>query len=304
MIVRFFFYSFAMGVLFVTAHAYAQTLTSPDTVGKAAQTYQNIETQKPAPPTEHPSKAANQPLEITADGALEWHRQDKKFIARNNAVATQGEASIAAHTLTADYTEGKGSGLNIRYVTALQNVVITSRDSRAYGDKATYDITTGKAHMTGEHLKLTSPDQTLTARDYFEYQVTAGTLTAVGNAKIERLNNRGQLNTLEADTISATLGNNNKGQRVLKTLEARGNVVIITPTETINGTYGIYNADTNKADLSGGVTIRRGPNILEGERAEVDLNTDTSRLFGSKTTGGTGNGRVRGVFYPDSEKKN
>ncbi len=50
--------------------------------------------------------------------------------------------------------------------------------------------------------------------------------------------------------------------------------------------------------MTGGVTIIRGPNSLKGDRAEVDMNTNTSQLFG-----GGGSGQVKGIFYPGSEKK-
>jgi lipopolysaccharide export system protein LptA len=91
-----------------------------------------------------------------------------------------------------------------------------------------------------------------------------------------------------------------QGRRELDTLEATGNVIIKTGAETVTGSYGIYRAATNKAELTGGVTIKRGENILQGARAEVDLNTNTSRMFGGA---GGQQGRVRGVFYPGSEKK-
>ncbi|MCB1532723.1 MAG: ostA-like family protein [Alphaproteobacteria bacterium] len=243
--------------------------------------------------------SSDQPIEITADKTLEWLRNDKQFIARDNAKAKQGDVSIAAQTLTADYRDGDGSGLEIYKMKATDNVVISSRENNAYGDMATYEVDQGLAVMTGDNLKMTSPDQTLTARDKFEYWVTDGRLVALGDAKIIRPKPTGGTDTLRSDKISALLKENAKGQRVLHSMEAIGNVVITTPTEVITGAYGIYKADTNTAEIKGDVIIKRGPNILEGERAEVDMNTNTSRMFGSAKTGG----QVRGVFYPNSEKK-
>ena len=243
--------------------------------------------------------AAKPPLEITADRALEWHRKDQRFIARDNAVAKQGDTTVAAATLTADYREEKGKGFDISRITADGNVVISARDSHAYGAHAVYDLQTGLATMTGESLKMVSPDQTVTARERFEYNVSAGRLTAKGNASVTRKNDRGEINTLEADTITALLQDTPEGKRTLQSLEADGHVVITTPTEIVTGNHGLYRADNNTAELTGGVTIKRGPNILQGEKATVDLNTNTSRMFGS----GGETGRVRGVFYPESERK-
>lgn len=245
------------------------------------------------------AQTAGEPLEITADGSLEWHRQDRKFIARKNAVAKQGEAVIHAQKLEADYQETSKSKTDITHMTAIGTVKIVSDNNVVYGDKAIYDLVKGEALVTGDNLKMVSPDQVLTARDYFEYNVQKGEVYARGEAVLVTTNEQGQTNTLHSDTIKATLVTDENGKRVLQTLEALDNVVITTPTETITGAYGIYNAQTQKADLNGNVKIKRGPNILEGDRAEVDLKTDTSRLFG-KSSGKT---RVRGVFYPGSEKR-
>jgi lipopolysaccharide export system protein LptA len=75
-------------------------------------------------------------------------------------------------------------------------------------------------------------------------------------------------------------------------------VKITTPTEVLTGDYGIYKAETNTAEVKGNVKIVRGPNTLEGDRAQVDLNTNVSSMFG-----GEGTGRVKAVFFPGSEKK-
>lgn len=243
----------------------------------------------------------NTPLEVTADGTLEWLRDDKIFVARKNALAKQGDSSVAGETLTATYreNEGEGGGMQIWKVTAAQNVVLNSGQSQAFGDDAIYNLDDGLATLTGKNLKMISPDQTVTARDKFEYWVTDGKLNAIGQAKVVRPKPTGGTDILEADTISAIMEDNESGKRVLKTLEANGNVVITTPTEVITGKHGLYKAASNTADLTGGVKIVRGPNTLEGERAEVDLNTNTSKIFGNNQP----SGRVRGVFYPKSENK-
>ena len=242
------------------------------------------------------------PLEITADESLEWMRNELMFVAKKNALAKQGDVSVAGDTLTANYREGAGSGMEIWRVTADGSVVVHSKDSDAHGDRATYNLDEGLAVMTGKALKMVSVDQIVTARESFEYWVTDGKLVAVGKARAERKNEKGETTILEADKITATMKDNAKGQRVLHTLEATGNVVITSATEVLTGAYAIYKAETNKADLTGGVTLKRGLNVLEGEKAEVDLTTNTSRMFGGVTSP-SGPGRVRGVFYPSANKK-
>ena len=244
------------------------------------------------------------PLIITADESLQWQRSKKIFTASQNAKAEQGTASVSADLLTAFYREKEaGSGIEIYQLKADENVVLVSEQSTVYGQNAVYDLDQGQAVMTGNNLKMVSPDQTVTARDRFEYWVTDGRVNAIGNAEVIRPKPEGGYDHLKADKISAVLKENEKGERVLHSLEGIGNVVIITPAETITGTYGIYKADSNTAEITGNVNIKRGPNTLEGERATVDLNTNISTIYGGQSGTSTQNtGRVRGVFYPDSQE--
>ncbi len=242
----------------------------------------------------------NVPLEVTADETLEWHREDNQFIAKGNALAEQGDVSIAGDILTADYRETNENSTEIWRLTSAGNVIVKSETNTAYGDRAVYDLDRGVAVMTGEALKMVSPEQTVTARESFEYWIADGRLKAIGGARVIR-----PQDTLEADTITATFQENAQGERKLKTIVATGHVVITTRTEVLTGDRGIYRASSNIAELNGNVKIRRGDNVLEGQRAEVNLTTNISKMFGgSGTITQGGDGRVRGVFYPGSEKKN
>ncbi len=235
--------------------------------------------------------ARDQPLEITADHTLEWHRNTQQYIARGNVVAQQGDVTIMADTLTADYHETGAAAFEIYRLTAAGNVRITSQGNTAIGTNAVYDVDSGTAVMTGDNLSLASPDQTVTARDSLEYFVTEGRLTARGNATVIRGEDR-----MVADTASAVFTEDATGARRLNSLSAEGNVRIVTPTEVLTGRRGVYTAATNIAAISGDVKITRGPNVLEGERAEVNLTTNVSRMLGDPA----GGGRVRGVFFPNS----
>jgi lipopolysaccharide export system protein LptA len=261
-------------------------------------------TPAPLPAQQTPSNAS-QPIEITATKTVEWLRNEQKYVARENVIVTQGTMTLKTDLLTADYREDANSSTEIWQLTAEGNVEIADEKNTAYGDKAVYDVPTGVAVLTGQNLKLVSPDQTVTAKDRMEYHANKKKALAIGNAKVVR-----PKDTLSADRLTAYFKDDARQQPQQSTaasvqggnldrLEAEGNVVIKTPTETVYGKKGIYKAASNTAEISGSVKIERGPNILEGERAEVDLNTNVSRLFGSKGE----QGRVRGVFFPGSEKK-
>lgn len=244
------------------------------------------------------SATSSAPLEISADKTLEWHRNTKQYIARGKAVAQQGDTTIAAETLTANYRETAEKSMDIYRLIAEENVILTSGINTAYGDHATYDIDTGMAVLTGNNLRMQSPEQTVTATDKFEYDMNAGRLSAIGKAKVVR-----GKDTLEAPTMSAFFASNTgaDSSRKLERMEANGGVKITTPTEILTGDSGTYNAATNTATVIGNVRITRDQNVLEGDRATVNLTTNVSTLSASpKTTGG--DGRVRGVFYPDQQK--
>ena len=89
-------------------------------------------------------------------------------------------------------------------------------------------------------------------------------------------------------------------------IEAEGNVVLTTPTETALGDKAIYNVDTNTIDVLGtNVTLTRGQNILKGTKLNYNMATGRSILTGGGT-GATANGkpaRVHGLFVPKSDPK-
>ena len=235
----------------------------------------------------------NEPLEVTADESLEWHRTELYFKARKNVHAVQGDTTLISDVLTAKYRDGD-KGMDIHTLLADGHVKIISAQSKAYGDHAIYQVDKGYAVMTGRNLRLISDGQTVTARDKFQYWVNSGRLEAIGHAVAVRLGDK-----LEADKLIATFTEDKTGKRTLKTLEAIGSVVITTPTEILTGELAIYQAATNIAKIHDNVKITRGPNVLEGDHAQVNLDTNVSKIFGG--TGETG--RVRGVFYPGSETK-
>lgn len=247
------------------------------------------------------SVVGKQPLEITAEESLEWHRNEQFFVARKKVRAAQGDTTLNSALLTAKYRDEEKGGMKIHTIIAEGGVEILSSVNKAYGDKATYDVDKGYAVMTGKNLKLVSPDQTVTAQDKMEYWSAEGKLQASGHAKAVR-----EGDDIVADVLIAEFAQGAAGKRELKTLRAKGHVVITTPTEVLTGDEGVYEADTNIAEITGNVKVTRGQNVLEGEKAQVDLNTNISKMFGSnmdQNGSKTGSGRVRGVFYPGSEEK-
>lgn len=239
---------------------------------------------------------SEQPIEVAADDALEWDRENKKYTAQGNASAIQGDTSVHAETLVADYKENPQGRINIWRLTARTGVELRSPEGTVYGEKAVYMIEQGRAEVTGNNLKLVSPEQTITAKDNFLYFTNKNHFVANGDVIVKR-----DGDTLKADQITATFRNDKNGQRPLDQMEASGNVIIITPEETLSGRVATYDPQTEIAELVGNVKIIQGPNLLIGNRATVDLKTKISRIYGSPNAGE----RVKGLFFPGiNDEKN
>lgn len=234
-------------------------------------------------------------VEILADQTLEWHRNEKLFIARGNASASHNGSIVYGDILSAFYSDAAGKNLDIKRLTAKGNVRIESRDGVAYGDRIDYDAENQSAVMTGERLLMRSDKQEVSASEKFEYDVVGGKLTAKGNAMV---NSHG--NSLSADTIAAVFEEKD-GKRILKSASAAGNVVIKTEGEILYGDRGVYTAGNNTAEITGNVRIERGKSVIKGDRGTVDLSTNISRLYGGDAGDGE-LGRVHGVFFPESAK--
>ncbi len=235
------------------------------------------------------------PIEISADNSLQWLQDKQQYIANGNVIVTQGTSKIMCDRLVADYRDNKTTGqTEIWQLTAYDNVRLMQDDNSAQGDIATHNIDTGLSTLTGQNLKLTMPEQTITASERLEYNMNKGRAKAVGDAKIMR-----GTDSLSAQNIDARFGKNTSGKQVLQSAIATGGVVIITPDEKLTGNKATYNAVKNTADVTGNVVVTRGPNKLEGARATVNLATNVSQMFGAPKSGG----RVKSIFYPSSRPK-
>jgi lipopolysaccharide export system protein LptA len=152
------------------------------------------------------------PISIQADSGLEWQQNQQLYIARGNAFASRGPATVKANTLIAHYREAKGGAPNpntsvagaggsseIYRVEADGNVVIT-RDTRTIvGDHADYDMDQGIGIVRGKNLKMTTAVDVVTAKDAFEWYDQKQIAIARGDAVATRQNNR----TIKADTLTS-----------------------------------------------------------------------------------------------------
>lgn len=239
------------------------------------------------------SNNADEPIEISAQESLEWLQNLRQYKANGSVIVTQGNLSLNADSLIADYDDTSGDALSITLITATGNIILKDLENTAYGDKITYNLRTNDIVLTGSNIKLTTSEQTITAQDELTYNTEKGSAKAVGNAMIKTTKE-----TLKADVITANFAKNSQtNKQELTTAIATGAVTISTKDEVITGNKGTYNAQNNTAEINGNVKITRGKNTLQGNRATVNLTTNVSQMFGDKNSGE----RVKGVFFPNSK---
>ncbi len=150
------------------------------------------------------------PIAVTAQDGIEWRQNQQVVIARGDARAVRGDVTVTADRLIAHYRkkptaagatpapqpppkEGGGltmgdtdtSGNEIFRVEAEGNVhIFTPTDHAEGADHAVYDLDQAVLVMTGPALKLTTPNDVLTARDDMEYWSQKHMAVARGDAVV------------------------------------------------------------------------------------------------------------------------
>ncbi len=273
------------------------------------------------------------PIDITARDGIEWQQADQEVIARGDARAIRNGVTVTADRLTAWYRKKDApdapqapkaapapglagdpstAGNEIYRLQADGHVHISTATDHAQGDKATYDLDQSVLVMTGHDLKLTTPNDVITATRDLEYwpqkhmavargdavvvtadakRIAADTLVAYTTDNPPPAEARPVAKQVAAKTTDDPLAASGKLQRV----EAFGNVSVRTPTDTVTGDRGVYEPSSGIARLGGNVHITRGQNQLNGAEADVNMKTGIATLVSRKA------GRVRGLVVPNDQ---
>jgi lipopolysaccharide export system protein LptA len=275
-----------------------------------------------------PPGTAPLPIQITASQGIEWQQARQVVIVTGHAKAVRGAVTVEADQLIAHYRKKPGAaaapaptkpaadptdvlnqnGAELYELDAVGHVHIFTATDNAYGDHAVYSLDNAVLVLTGKHLKLTTPHDVITARDAIEYYSVKRLAVARGNALIVADDGR----SIAADTLvgylappapaasgapqaTATASSDSLGQAgQLKKVDAIGNVVIHTTTDTATGDTGVYLPPTGQARLGGNVHIIRGKNELTGSDALVNMKTGIATLLAAP------GGQVAGTILPNT----
>ncbi len=273
--------------------------------------------------------AGKLPVDIQADNAIEWHQDQKAYVARGHASATRGTSTIFADVLTAYYRETKDKGTEVFRIAAEGNVHIVSPNQEIFGDHGVYDTDRQAGVLTGQNLRLLTKTDVVTARDSLEYYDAEKLAVARGDAIAVRKLDRLRADILIAHFTNAAADGDKAGKDAksgkpvkpekpappgpakpgkddktgkdgkdgaggLDRLDGVGNVVITTPQDVALCDRVLYSAVTEIAVLQGNVRITRGTDQINGDAAEMNMKTRVNRVLG------TGR-RVEGLLLPKSE---
>jgi lipopolysaccharide export system protein LptA len=271
------------------------------------------------------------PINVTAQSGIEWLQNQHEVIATGDARAVRSNVTVVADRLIAFYRPKNGAaqqtsapqpiattdedtgGNEIYRLEAESNVKIFTPTDMAQADKAVYDLDQAVLVLTGNNLRLTTPNDVLTARDDLEYWSLRHMAVARGDAVIITKDNRRiQADILVAYTTPTASTNQPQATKTstnsnddlasqsgkLEKAEAFGHVLLRTQTDIVTGDRGVYVPETGMAVLLGNVRITRGQNQLAGAEAIVNMKTGVSRLVSGNA------GRVSGLIVPNDTTNN
>ena len=237
------------------------------------------------------------PVEIYAEDSIEWHKNEKKYLALGNAKASSGSMSLTSDRIEAFYDEKEESEMDIKLIKAHNRVIITDKKLRIVGGNlAEYNLKKDYFSIFGKELTLTSEENRLKSNNKMEYWRSKGVAVATGGAEAQKENEF----IVKADRLVWNLHEINKKITVKKII-GFSNVSIRSNNEVAFSDKGIYNNITEVCKLFGNVRLQRGDSFLTGEYAEVDLKSGISKILPAPKKG-PNESKVRALI--EKKKKN
>ena len=213
--------------------------------------------------------------------------------------ASQSMGHNNTPTSGGDGTPGNG-GSEVYRLEAVGHVHIFTNTDQAWGDRAVYDMDQAVLVMTGTNMKMTTPQDILTARDTVEYHSREHMSVSRGNATLTTNDGRQMRADIlvgydrpKSERTPHGAGRDPGGAGAIERVDAFGHILIRTQSEAVTGDRGVYVPDSGIARIVGNVHISRGLNEISGASAIVNMRT------GIATLTDTPGSRVSGLVVPN-----
>ena len=288
----------------------------------------------PSNPSPTTAQTPARPMLVTATRGIEWQREQRRFIAHENAMVVQENHTIRAKNIAIWYNDQAqvqspssdeksdtpvasdqilGSKVKAAYLQATGNAVITSDKDRIAGDHANYDFAKDIAVMSGNGLRLDLANgEVVTATQNLDYFRGDGLVVAHGQAVATKGDRR-----VEGDVLSIKLrsesqnpvdngtepkGNSQLGEAVrAEVMDGFGRVKITTAEQRASGDKARYYPDQKFARLLGNVKVSQGQSVLVGDYGDVDFANGTSHMLSGRDADRAGE-QIKGLLNPDDAK--
>jgi len=246
------------------------------------------------------SSKEDEPIEIYADNGIEWHKNEKKYIAIGNAKVISGSLTLESRIIEAFYEENSNSEMDIKKVIAFKDVKISDEKIRITGGKtAEYNIKKDYFQIVGNKIILTSESNILNAKKKMEYWRSKNVAVATGDAvaiKKDEFEIKGEKLVWHLEKI----GDETKVKKIM----GFENVSIQTNNEVAFSDKALYNKKKEICKLFGNVRLQKGDSFLLGEYAEVDLKSGISKLMPAPKKSNFAEDRVKALINKEGVETN
>ncbi|QDH14454.1 hypothetical protein E3E12_06560 [Formicincola oecophyllae] len=209
-------------------------------------------------------------------------------------------------------------GLELYRIEARSHVHVYNDQDQAWGDHGVYDMDSGLMMMTGDHLRVKTPKDVMTARDLLQYYPK--TKVSIGRGEATVTTNDGKRITgdiLESIGMTAAQKAARDAQNAREARAARragrpfkpdtntmdrafawGHVVVRTPSQVATSDRGVYLFGPELARLAGHVHVTQGQNVNNGAQALVNMKTGISTMLPGRDS------PVQGLVIPNESRNN
>ena len=219
-------------------------------------------------------------LEIEASDFLEWNQENKSYIAKGDAIVTQGEHTIKADKIIAFYESEENR--DITRIQAAGSVKFSNVSGYGYSDSLIYEMNTQTVTLNGNENYFESEEFIAQSSNQIQFNEINGILNLQDDAMISI----SQAKKIEAQWLEIELSDDGK----LTTINAEGDVKLTEEAGRIAySSSAFYEAKNGNMTLSDSVEILDGNNQLRGDKAIINMETGYSKILA-----GSENERVTG----------
>jgi lipopolysaccharide export system protein LptA len=227
-------------------------------------------------------------IDLSADDGFEWNQKTRQVFLRKNASARTKDYSLVSDEIEGSYEDGAKK--RITRIIARGSVVVKSEGRLVKTDLLDYDMLSEVVTLTSvvDPTDMRSGETSLSARGLVVYYRAKGYATA-GKVSLSDSSR-----TLDSDSVRIDF----MPDGGIRSVAARGNVVLVDGQEELFGDAADYDPATGLATVTGRVRFKKGLDAsVDGDRIIYDMKTGVARILPKE------NERVKGTFKTSGGRK-